>query len=175
MANKQLTDFLTAENPLDGNEDVYIAQGGKTRKTLLQRIKEFVIGTSSMGTTATDVTGAVKEVNDKVGAIDVATKGDVASQLNDITQKEIDIALVNGWKDYENGYRTMKVIKMGDLIIGNGVLTGGTSDTIGYLPEGSRPSATVTSGNILIGSDGVIISSGAGGKASYQMDFVISI
>ncbi|MBZ5748651.1 hypothetical protein, partial [Clostridium butyricum] len=36
-------------------------QGGKTRKTLLQKIKEFVIGTNTMGTTATDVTGAIAE------------------------------------------------------------------------------------------------------------------
>lgn len=87
MANKKLVDFITAENALDGNEDVYIAQGGKTRKTLLQKIKDFVIGTSSMGTTATDVTGAVKEINDKIGEINVATDGDVATQLNDCAKK----------------------------------------------------------------------------------------
>ncbi|WP_455798967.1 pyocin knob domain-containing protein [Clostridium butyricum] len=59
--NKQLIDFITAENELDGQEPVYIAQGGKTRKTLLQKIKEFIIGTNTMGTTATDVTGAIAE------------------------------------------------------------------------------------------------------------------
>ena len=57
----KLPDFITAENELDGQEHVYIAQGGKTRKTLLQKIKEFVIGTNTMGTTATDVTGAIAE------------------------------------------------------------------------------------------------------------------
>lgn len=57
----KLPDFITAENELDGQEHVYIAQGGKTRKTLLQKIKEFVIGTTTMGTTATDITGAIAE------------------------------------------------------------------------------------------------------------------
>lgn len=57
----KLPDFITAENELDGQEHVYIAQGGKTRKTLLQKIKEFVIGTATMGTTATDITGAIAE------------------------------------------------------------------------------------------------------------------
>lgn len=66
----KLPDFITAENELDGQEHVYIAQGGKTRKTLLQKIKEFVIGTATMGTTATDITGAIAEHT---------------SQLNDIT------------------------------------------------------------------------------------------
>lgn len=62
MANKQLPEFLTAENDLDGNEPVYIAQGGKTRKALLQKIKEFIIGTTALTTTDTTVTGAIKEV-----------------------------------------------------------------------------------------------------------------
>lgn len=66
----KLPDFITAENELDGQEHVYIAQGGKTRKTLLQKIKEFVIGTATMGTTANDITGAIAEHT---------------SQLNDIT------------------------------------------------------------------------------------------
>ena len=35
-----------------------------------------------MGTTATNVTGAVKEINDKVGGIDVENNGDIATQLN---------------------------------------------------------------------------------------------
>ena len=67
MANRQLPDFLTAENDIDGQELAYIAQNGKTRKSTLQKIKEFIIGTTTMGTSATDITGAVKEINDKVG------------------------------------------------------------------------------------------------------------
>lgn len=83
MANRQLPDFLTVENELDGQELAYIAQNGKTRKSTLQKIKEFIIGTVAMGTTATNVTGAVKEINDKVGEIDVENNGDVATQLKD--------------------------------------------------------------------------------------------
>ena len=78
MANKQLPEFLTAENDLDGNEPVYIAQGGKTRKTLLSKIKEFMIGTTTLTTTDTTITGALVEINKK------AT--DNATQLNDFTQ-----------------------------------------------------------------------------------------
>lgn len=84
MANRQLPDFLTVENELDGQELAYIAQNGKTRKSTLQKIKEFIIGTVAMGTTATNVTGAVKEINDKVGEIDVENNGDVATQLKEI-------------------------------------------------------------------------------------------
>lgn len=62
MTNRQLPDFLTAENDLDGQEPVYIAQGGKTRKTLLSKIKEFIIGTTALTTTDTTVTGAIEEV-----------------------------------------------------------------------------------------------------------------
>lgn len=80
----KLPDFITAENELDGQEHVYIAQGGKTRKTLLQKIKEFVIGTNTMGTTATDVTGAVKELNDKIGSVE--KEGSVIAHLNENTQ-----------------------------------------------------------------------------------------
>lgn len=79
--NKQLIDFITAENELDGQEPVYIAQGGKTRKTLLQKIKEFIIGTTTMGTTATDITGAIAEHT---------------SQLNDIAKN------INGWIVYND-------------------------------------------------------------------------
>ena len=50
MANRQLPDFLTAENELNGQEVAYIAQNGKTRKSTLQKIKEFIIGTVVMGT-----------------------------------------------------------------------------------------------------------------------------
>lgn len=88
--NKQLIDFITAENELDGQEPVYIAQGGKTRKTLLQKIKEFIIGTNTMGTTATDVTGAVKELNDKIGSTE--KEGSVIAQMNENAN---DIEILN--------------------------------------------------------------------------------
>lgn len=78
----KLPDFITAENELDGQEHVYIAQGGKTRKTLLQKIKEFVIGTTTMGTTATDITGAIAEHT---------------SQLNDMTKNKQDKIEDTGW------------------------------------------------------------------------------
>lgn len=64
MANRQLPDFLTAENDLDGQEPVYIAQGGKTRKTLLSKIKEFIIGTTELTTTDKSISGAIEEVKE---------------------------------------------------------------------------------------------------------------
>lgn len=88
----KLPDFITAENELDGQEHVYIAQGGKTRKTLLQKIKEFVIGTATMGTTATDITGAIAEhtsqLNEKANLSDVkifTSLSDIGLTLNDMT------------------------------------------------------------------------------------------
>lgn len=77
----KLPDFITAENELDGQEHVYIAQGGKTRKTLLQKIKEFVIGTATMGTTANDITGAIAEhtsqLNENANDIAILNKKDL--------------------------------------------------------------------------------------------------
>lgn len=66
MANKQLPEFLTAENDLDGQEPVYIAQGGKTRKALLSKIKDFIIGTTALTTTDKTVTGSIEEIKEKV-------------------------------------------------------------------------------------------------------------
>lgn len=88
----KLPDFITAENELDGQEHVYIAQGGKTRKTLLQKIKEFVIGTATMGTTATDITGAIAEhtsqLNEKANLSDIkifTSLSDIGLTINDMT------------------------------------------------------------------------------------------
>nr|WP_321026280.1 hypothetical protein [Clostridium neonatale] len=83
MANKQLPEFITAENNLDGQEPVYIAQGGKTRKTLLSKIKDFIIGTTALTTTDKTVTGSIEEINKK------AT--DNAAQLKDNMQNITDL------------------------------------------------------------------------------------
>lgn len=79
----QLKDFKNAELELSGEEKVFISQKDKTRNTLLSKIKDFIIGTNTMGTTATDVTGAVKELNDKIGSVE--KEGSVIAHLNDIT------------------------------------------------------------------------------------------
>lgn len=89
MANKQLPEFLTAENDLDGNEPVYIAQGGKTRKTLLSKIKEFIIGTTALTTTDKTITGAIEEVK---GIVDVNS-----TSLNALANPSL---LING--DFRN-------------------------------------------------------------------------
>ncbi|WP_394884163.1 hypothetical protein [Clostridium butyricum] len=85
----KLPDFITAENELDGQEHVYIAQGGKTRKTLLQKIKEFIIGTATMGTTATDITGAIAEHTSQLN--DIANSGyfDIAKDAKGANYKTI--------------------------------------------------------------------------------------
>ncbi|WP_154827050.1 hypothetical protein [Clostridium butyricum] len=77
----QLKDFKKAELELSGEEEVFISQKDKTRNTLLSKIKDFIIGTNTMGTTATDVTGAVKELNDKIGSVE--KEGSVIAHLND--------------------------------------------------------------------------------------------
>lgn len=77
----QLKDFKKAELELSGEEQVFISQKDKTRNTLLSKIKDFIIGTNTMGTTATDVTGAVKELNDKIGSVE--KEGSVIAHLNE--------------------------------------------------------------------------------------------
>lgn len=77
----QLKDFKKAELELSGEEKVFISQKDKTRNTLLSKIKDFIIGTNTMGTTATDVTGAVKELNDKIGSVE--KEGSVIAHLNE--------------------------------------------------------------------------------------------
>lgn len=151
MADWRL-DQKTEETPQSTDLSMLV-RGTSVFKTTFQKIKDFVIGTSSMGTTATDVTGAVKEINDKVGAIDVATKGDVATQLNantqDITNLKNDkqdkledsgwiaLSLAEGVNNYDNAeYR--KIGKQFEL---SGRVNGisGTNGTIGTLPTGFRP------------------------------------
>ena len=85
MTNRQLPDFLTAENDLDGQEPVYIAQGGKTRKTLLSKIKEFIIGTTELTTTDKSISGAIEEVKE------IADNN--TTQLKDLANPNI---LING-------------------------------------------------------------------------------
>ena len=93
MTNRQLPDFLTAENDLDGQEPVYIAQGGKTRKTLLSKIKEFIIGTTELTTTDKSISGAIEEVKE------IADNN--TTQLNEITNKitfkNENITPLNNW------------------------------------------------------------------------------
>lgn len=158
MANKQLPDFLTAENELDGNEPVYIAQSGKTRKTLLSKIKDFIIGTTSMGTTATDVTGAVKELNDKIGSEEkegsiIASLKEKANKsnaeftgyikLNDnyVPDGEIkNITLLNGWTLVDGSIEFMRVGKVGiiNLSLKSGVINPSGSTQVLELPFYSR-------------------------------------
>ena len=93
MANKQLPEFLTAENDLDGNEPVYIAQGGKTRKTLLSKIKEFIIGTTALTTTDKTITGAIEEVK---GIVDVNS-----TSLNDLAN--LNLFINGGFSVWQRG------------------------------------------------------------------------
>lgn len=117
MANKQLPEFLTAENDLDGQEPVYIAQGGKTRKALLSKIKEFIIGTTALTTTDKTVTGSIEEINKKVEDNTTSLK-DLAQNANKIWNKEVltfvptvDYSLI-----YNESY------KVGNLIIINAAI-----------------------------------------------------
>ena len=52
---KQLKDFKTIENSINGNEYVFVSQNGNTRKTTINDVKNFTIGTEDMGTTATTI------------------------------------------------------------------------------------------------------------------------
>jgi hypothetical protein len=59
----KLKDFITAENELDGQEYAYISQTDKTRKTTIQKIKDFILGPAVLTTNDKTMRGAVNEVN----------------------------------------------------------------------------------------------------------------
>jgi len=81
----KLPEFLQAENELDGDELVYIAQNSKTRKTTLQKIKEFIIGTTALLTTDKTPTGAINELKDGVDNL-TESVADNTTHLNENTQ-----------------------------------------------------------------------------------------
>lgn len=117
MTNRQLLDFLTAENDLDGQEPVYIAQGGKTRKTLLSKIKEFIIGTTELTTTDKSISGAIEEVKE-IADNNTTQLNALAQNANKIWNKEVltfvptvDYSLI-----YNESY------KVGNLIIINAAI-----------------------------------------------------
>ena len=75
---KQLKDFKTIENSINGNEYVFVSQNGNTRKTTINDVKNFAIGTEDMGTSATTIKGAIKEHEEGIN--------NIASQLNENTK-----------------------------------------------------------------------------------------
>lgn len=83
MADWRL-DQKTEETPQNSDLSMLV-RGTSVFKTTFQKIKEFIIGTTSMGTTATDVTGAVKELNDKIGSEE--KEGSIIASLNDMKNK----------------------------------------------------------------------------------------
>lgn len=93
MANVQLPDFITAENELDGSEPVYIAQNGKTRKTFIQKVKDFIIGTTVLTTNDKTVTGSIQELKGKVDA-NTASLSEITQVNKKIYQQS---ELLNGW------------------------------------------------------------------------------
>ena len=84
---KQLKDFKTIENSIGGSEYVFVSQNGKTRKTTINDVKNFAIGTEDMGTSATTIKGAIKEHGEGIN--------NIATQLNATTKVE-DEKLLKG-------------------------------------------------------------------------------
>lgn len=135
MANKQLPEFLTAENDLDGNEPVYIAQGGKTRKTLLSKIKEFIIGTTALTTTDKTITGAIEEVkgivdvnstslNEKANKNNAEFTGTMILNTKDIaTYEKFKPTFLNGWQNAtDNVWQPLTFYKIGNICFIVGIL-----------------------------------------------------
>ena len=60
-SKKQLKDFKTIENSIRGNEYVFVSQNGNTRKTTINDIKKFTIGSSGSGTGSGSSASAVAE------------------------------------------------------------------------------------------------------------------
>lgn len=132
MTNRQLPDFLTAENDLDGQEPVYIAQGGKTRKTLLSKIKEFIIGTTELTTTDKSISGAIEEVkeiadNNTTQLKDLANPNLLINGGFQVTQRGTTFSTINSKYTLDrwcfNQYATGSVEK-----VSNGVKLTSTSE-----------------------------------------------
>lgn len=147
----KLPEFLQAENELDGNELVYIAQNSKTRKTTLQKIKEFIIGTAALLTTDKTPTGAINELKDGVDDL-IESVANNTTQLNDMANNKLDktayiskstsLTLLNNWI-IETG--TAEVCREGKLVSIRANIKGGTtidSTIITVLPEEYRPKET---------------------------------
>lgn len=158
----KLPEFLQAENELDGNELVYIAQNSKTRKTTLQKIKEFIIGTAALLTTDKTPTGAINELKDGVDNLTESVSNNT-TQLNDIAIKESNVIttlpLSSGYTATDSYYVKFKsnLVKLVANITGDIPLN--TWTILFSLPVGYRPyktewiSATVLdSGNSIKGT-----------------------
>lgn len=165
-----------------GEDLVFITQGGNPRNAKLSKLGEVLlgneelnndksikknindinndIGSEEMGTTATNIKGAIKEINDTIGIINVENDGNIATQIEEINSSLkdntqninnlknnkqdkledsgwISIPLAEGVNNYDNAeYR--KIGKQFEL---SGRVNGisGTNGTIGTLPSGFRP------------------------------------
>lgn len=91
MADWRL-DQRTEETPVESDITI-LSRGTSTFKTTFKKIKDFIIGTTTLTTTDTTVTGAIEEVK---GIADNNT-----TQLNDITNdltfKSENIIPLSGW------------------------------------------------------------------------------
>ena len=117
MTTKQLPEFLTAENDLDGQEPIYIAQGGKTRKTTLQKIKEFIIGTAALLTTDKTPTGAINELKDGVDNLTESVANNT-TQLNEKANKT-DVEGLQGVVKYGDNETTKILAPVSGVSIKN--------------------------------------------------------
>lgn len=95
MANIQLKDFVTAENDLDGQEYAYISQATKTRKTTLQKIKEFVVGTAALLTADKTVNGAINELKQGIDNNTQSIIDNTSSLSEKANQTDLDTANSN--------------------------------------------------------------------------------
>lgn len=91
MADWRL-DQKTEETPQDSDLSMLV-RGTSVFKTTFQKVKEFIIGTTNMGTTATNVTGAVKELNDKIGSEE--KEGSIIASLNSLMNNKADKSTLN--------------------------------------------------------------------------------
>ena len=170
--------------PLNANIDEYNETMGNAElltedKTVKGAINEIKTGND-------ETIGKIRD-DTQINTADISNlKTSVAqntSSLNESTNSK-DITLVNGWIEYDNAYSHPKCVKIGKMIMGGGMIKSGTSDNIGYMPEGYHPEKTETiymqlSDNTivggLIGPDGVIICTGASNKnevVSFNFSFI---
>jgi hypothetical protein len=92
MANVKLKDFVSAENELDGSEYAYISQSEKTRKTTIQKIKEFILGIGILNTTSKTIIGAINENDESIGDLTTLKTTDKTSLVNAVNENTTSLS-----------------------------------------------------------------------------------
>lgn len=147
MADWRL-DQRTEETPVESDITI-LSRGTSTFKTTFKKIKDFIIGTTTLTTTDTTVTGAIEEVkgiadnnttqlNAKANKNNAEFTGTMILNTKDVANYEkFEPTFLNGWQNAtDNVWQPLTFYKIGNIgfIVGiiesSGLLTDGRQSPI---------------------------------------------